>query len=708
MKVIRAAKSGFCFGVKRAIDMSERTAKTSKTVSLGPLIHNQQVVERLAKQGICVVNSVEEVDSTQTMIIRSHGVAPSVYAGLAERGVAVVDATCPFVQKAQRLAAESANNGQIIVIGDKHHPEVQGILGWAGEQAIPIEKIEEARDLPNYLSLAVLAQTTQKEDDFLEIVEELRKHTDQLTVHNTICNATHERQDSARELAGKVKVMIVVGGRNSANTRKLAAICAEKTPTYLIETAVELQKIWFVGAYTAGLTAGASTPDWIIEEVYNKMSEINEDKPIVVEEGKAIVEDNTIEKDNTIDNNTIEEDKITIEDNSSIESNPINTDSQDTEVVDMSSWDKGFQKMHRGAVVTGTVVKMTNDEVFVDIGWKSEGIIDLKELSISPVTNPAEVVSVGDRISALVIQVSNEEGYAILSKRRAGETDAIDRLAKISESKEEIKAVVTEVVKGGLLVDLGMRGFVPASQVQLGYIEDLNIFLGQTLRLRVLEFDPSRRKVVLSQKVILAEEQLEKRAHLLETLKEGDVVQGIARRLTNFGVFVDLGGVDGLLHISDMSYSRIAHPSELINAGDEIEVKVLKVEAETGRISLGFKQLKPSPWALVSEKYSVGSIVNGKVVRIANFGAFVQLEDGVDALVHISQLANRRIVKVDEVVKVGDMVSAKVIECKPEEKRISLSIRQAVDEATVAADAEAIAQQPQTPEMTIGDTLNNA
>lgn len=665
MKVIRAAKAGFCFGVKRAIDMSESTARTSVTASFGPLIHNQQVVESLAKQGIRVANSVEEVNPDQTIIIRSHGVGPDVYAKLAGRGVTVVDATCPFVQKAQHLAAESAKNGRVVVVGDKHHPEVIGILGWAGEQAIPVENIEQAGDLPYYSFLTVLAQTTQKKEDFLEIVEELRKHTDQLTVHNTICNATHERQNAARELAGKVEVMIVAGGRDSANSRKLAAICAEKTKTYLIETAAELQQIWFDGVRTAGLTAGASTPDWIIEEVYNKMTEIIADEAIAIEE-KGVKED-----------------------------------------FDMASWDKDFQKIYRGAVVTGTVVKMTNDEVFVDIGWKSEGIIDLKELSNSPVTNPAEIVSIGDKVTAMVLQVSNEEGYAVLSKRRVGETDAINRLAELAESKEEISAVVTEVVKGGLLVDVGIRGFIPASQVQLGYTEDLSGFVGQTLRLRVLEFNPAKRKVILSQKVILAEEREQKRAQLLENLKEGDVVKGIARRLTNFGVFVDLGGIDGLLHISDMSYSRISHPSELINAGDEIEVQVLKIDAENGRISLGLKQLKPSPWTLVAEKYPVGALVNGKVVRIASFGAFVQLEDGVDALIHISQLANRHVAKVEEVVKVGDMVNAKVIECKPEEKRISLSIRQASEEAASAADTEAMAQQPETPEMTIGDALNN-
>ncbi|MDD2234006.1 MAG: bifunctional 4-hydroxy-3-methylbut-2-enyl diphosphate reductase/30S ribosomal protein S1 [Desulfitobacteriaceae bacterium] len=667
MKIIRAAKAGFCFGVKRAINMAENTDGTSVIASLGPLIHNRQVVESLAKQGIKVVNYVEEVNPDQTIIIRSHGVGPDVYAKLTGRGVTVVDATCPFVQKAQHLAAESAKNGRVVVVGDKNHPEVTGILGWAGEQAIPVENIEQARDLPYYSFLTVLAQTTQKKEDFWEIVKELRKHTDQLTVHNTICNATHERQDAARELAGKVEVMIVAGGRDSANSRKLAAICAEKAKTYLIETAAELQQIWFIGVKTAGLTAGASTPDWIIEEVYNKMTEIIADEAIAIEE-KGIKED-----------------------------------------FNMAGWDKDFQKIYRGAVVTGNVVKMTSEEVFVNIGWKSEGLIDLKELSSSPVTNPAEIVSVGDEVTAVVLRVSNEEGYVVLSKRRVGETDAINRLAELAESKEEISALVTEVVKGGLLVNVGVRGFVPASQVQLGYTEDLSGFVGQTLRLRVLEFNPAKRKVILSQKVILAEEREQKRAQLLESLKEGDVVKGIARRLTNFGVFVDLGGIDGLLHISEMSYSRISHPSELVNAEDEIEVQILKIDAENGRISLGLKQLKPSPWTFVAEKYPVGALINGKVVRIASFGAFVQLEDGVDALIHISQLANRHVAKVEEVVKVGDIICAKVIECNPEEKRISLSIRQAAEEAASEADAEAMAQQTETPEMTIGDalTLNN-
>jgi len=725
LQVIRAAKAGFCFGVQRAIEIAESTAMTSVTASLGPLIHNQQVVESIAKQGIKVIDSVEEAESGQTVIIRSHGVEPAVYAQLAAKGVAVADATCPFVQKAQRLAAESAQVGQVVVVGDRQHPEVRGILGWAGKQAIAVGNIAEARNLPFYSALAVLAQTTQNEDDFLEIVAELRKHTAQLTVHNTICNATHERQNAARDLAGKVEVMIVAGGRDSANSRKLGAICAEKTRTYLIETAAELQTGWFAGVSAAGLTAGASTPDWIIEEVYNKMTEIN-DEAITMEENKA-VEENVTAAENTVvaeitapventaptefepttEKPAEAEEKAVAETEAGQEEKAVAETGAGEEMVDMSSWDKDFQKIYRGAVVAGHVVKMTEEQVFVDIGWKSEGIIELKELSLAPVAAPSEIVTVGEQIYAVILQVTNEEGYTVLSKRRVGETDAIERLAELAESKEEVSAVVTEVVKGGLLVDLGMRGFVPASQVQVGYVEDLNAFLGQTLRLRVLEFNPAKRKVVLSQKVILNEEQQQKRTQLLESLKEGDVVKGIARRITNFGVFVDLGGLDGLLHISDMSYSRIGHPTELVNIGDTLEVLVLKVDQESGRISLGLKQLKPSPWSQVAEKYPVGSLVSGKVARLATFGAFVQLEDGIDALVHISQLANRRVAKVEDVVKVGDIVKAKVIECRPEDKRISLSIRQAQEEAEAAADAEAIAQQSPIPEMTIEDSIED-
>lgn len=655
MKIIRAEKAGFCFGVKRALDMAERTAQSSRTASLGPLIHNKQVVERMEEQGVRVVTDVKEAQAGDTLIIRSHGVPPEIYEEAKGCQVQVVDATCPFVQKAQRLAAESSQTSQVIVVGDRNHPEVQGILGWAGGNAIAIETLEEAKELPFYEKLSVLAQTTQPAANFHSIVEELKNHTHELKVHNTICNATAERQTVARELAGKVDVMIVVGGKNSANTRKLAGICSEQTTTYLIETADELDQNWFKGVKTVGLTAGASTPDWIIEEVYRKMS--------------------------------------------NMENNEVN------EMMNMEDWADNLQNLHRGALVTGTVVKIAQDEVFVDLGWKSEGVISLRELSVDAEANPEDLVAVGDKISAIVLRVENEEGNPVLSKRRADEIAATDRLKELAESGEEIEGKVVNVVKGGLIVDVGMRGFVPASQIQLNYVEDLEQFKGETLRLRVIEFDPSKRRVVLSQKAILLEEQESNKKRIFETLQEGDVVDGVVKRLAQFGAFVDIGGVDGLLHVSDIAYSRVKHPSEYVNPGDNVKVQVLNIDREKERISLGLKQLKPSPWESAGEKYPVGALVEGKVARIAPFGAFVQLEDGVDALIHISQLADRRVNKVEDVVQVGDTVQAKVIECLPEEKRISLSIREALAEAQKKEDAELLANQQEAPQVTIGDVL---
>jgi len=677
LRIIRAEKAGFCFGVKRAIDMAEKAIANDSAASLGPLIHNQQVVDYLKGKGIEVTDSLDQLKTGQQLIIRSHGVPPRIYSEAEKKGIKIVDATCPYVQKAQGLAAKSSRETHVIVIGDKNHPEVIGLLGWAGDNSQAIETIDEARSLPFYPSIAVLAQTTLPMNTFTDITEELRLHTNNLLVHNTICRATEERQASAHKLSEKVDVMIVVGGRTSSNTRKLRDICCQKTKTYLIETVDELQEIWFRNATSVGLTAGASTPDWIIEEVYTKMSDIIE------KTNEALEDDPTVEK---------------LVETSAEGNNDENM---------MSNFDSEFPKIYGGAIVKGTVVKISGDEVFVDISWKSEGVIPIEELSSTKVTDINDIVKVGDTVTVMVTRVENNEGYTMLSRRRASEIEAREKLAELAQTKEEVQAKVTEVIKGGLLVDLGMRGFVPASQVDVGYVDDLSKYVGQTLRLRIIEFDASKRKLVLSQKAILAEEQKEKREKLFETLKEGDVVKGTVRRLATFGAFVDIGGIDGLLHVSDMAFSRINHPSEVVNVDDEVDVQVLNIDREKAKISLGLKQMRNNPWSNINEKYPEGSIVKGKVVRIAPFGAFVQLEDGVDALVHISQLANQRVNRVEDIVKVGDEVSAKVIECKPEEKRISLSIKETLVDSQKAEEQEALESQQEVSEVTIGDVVGD-
>lgn len=677
MTIKRAEKAGFCFGVKRAIEMAEKAALEGNTASLGPLIHNQQVVDYLANKGIEEIKSIEEVRKGQQLVVRSHGVPPEIYSEAEKKGIKIIDATCPYVQKAQRLAEKSSKDSFVVVVGDRIHPEVIGILGWAGENSKAIESLEEAKDLPNYSSIAVLAQTTQPKSNFSAIIEELKNHTDKLVVHNTICSATEERQASACELSKSVDVMIVAGGRSSSNTRKLGAICSERTKTYLIETADEIQEIWLEGVKSIGLTAGASTPDWIIEEVYRKMSEIMEKtNEALEEEGIATVDESTA---------------------------IVNTNEDDM----MDRFANELPKIYGGAIVKGTVVKITDDEVFVDIAWKSEGVIPLEELSSTKVLDINDIVKVGDIVSAMVIKVENKEGYTVLSRKRVVEFEARERLAKLAETKEEIQGKVTEAIKGGLLVDLGMRGFVPASQIEMGFVDDLTKYIGKTLRLRVIEYDQSKKKLVLSQKAILAEEQASNKERLFQALKEGDTVKGVVRRLTNFGAFVDLGGIDGLLHVSDMAYSRVNNPSEIVKVDDQVEVQVLSIDQEKGRVSLGLKQLKANPWSNSENKYPVGAIVQGKVVRIAAFGAFVQIEDGLDALVHISQLAMNRVSKVDDVVKVGQIITAKVIENKPEEKRISLSIKEVLADSQKVIDQEALESQQSIPEFTIGDAVGD-
>ncbi len=663
MEVLLARKAGFCFGVKRAIDVAEKAAQDGPAASYGPLIHNRQVVERLEQTGLRTVDDLRQCSGK--VVVRSHGVGPDTYDRIKELDLELIDATCPFVQKAQRLAQESEHQGRkVVIVGDRNHPEVQGILGWTNQRGIVVESPAEAEKLPLLGPAAVLAQTTQPLENFLGVVEVLRRKNSDVVEHSTICSATSERQEAARVLARQVEVMIVAGGRDSSNTKKLVKLCAAAgTPTYQVESASDLNQHWFVGVNRAGLTAGASTPDWIIEEVFRKMSEIN-----------VPGESETQEQ-------------------------------QDNDFEDMASWERSLQDLRKGQVVKGIVVRITSDEVLVDIHSKSEGIIPRNELAVRTPTHPGEVLSIGDEVNVMILRVENEDGYPVLSKRRADQFAVIDSIEDAYDSSRELNAKVVEVVKGGLLVDIGMRGFVPASQIQRGFVEDLGQFVGKNLRLRVLEFDRQKNKVVLSQKVILEEEAKSARETLWTTLAEGQVVQGTVRRLTNFGAFVDIGGTDGLLHVSDMSYSRVKHPSEIVKEGDEIQVVVLKLDREHQKVSLGLKQIKPSPWESAGENYPVGAVVEGTVARLAPFGAFVKLEDGVDGLIHISQLADKRVIKPEEVVEVGQTVQAKVIECKPLEKRISLSLKDVRPDKEQEEVAQALQNQQDDLGATIGEAL---
>lgn len=659
MKILLAPKAGFCFGVKRALDLATKTAMESKKniYTLGPLIHNPQVVEDLSKQGIAVVKDINDIPEG-VIIIRSHGVGPEVFEQAREKGLHVIDATCPFVKKAHQLAEELNNEGyQVVVVGDKEHPEVTGIIGWTGQQGIVVETPEQAENLnPAAKKLGIISQTTQPEENFQKIVSVLKGKADDVRDYNTICHATRDRQSEAIELARKVDLMVVVGGKNSANTQKLARLCAETgTPTYHIETAGEIDPGWLEGIKIVGITAGASTPNWIIEEVRKHMEEV------------TMEEQETMQLEDAL--------------------NPRN--------------------IRKGEIITGTIVQVGDDEVLVDVGGKSEGIIPLRELSCCDIRSPKTMFKVGDEIEVAVISNQDDEGKILLSKRKADAEKAWDVLTAAMESDTPVEGLVNEIVKGGLLVDVGVQAFLPASLVERGYVEDLSRYIGERITAKVIEVKKEARKVVLSRKAILEAEYNKNKAELWETLEEGQVRKGVVRRLTNFGAFVDIGGADGLLHVSEMAWYRVGHPSEILKENDEIEVYILSVDKKNEKISLSLKKIVPSPWQDFDQKYTTGKIVNGKVVRIAPFGAFVELEPGVDGLIHISQLSDKRVSNPSEVVTVGQEVTAKIVEVDNEKHKISLSLKeiQADTEKEEADEALTLHQQDEEPATTVGDAL---
>ncbi len=665
MEIIIAPHSGFCFGVRMAIQKGEELIQAGEgpVATLGPLIHNPQEVGRLARLGIHSRERFEDICETK-VLIRTHGVAPEIYEEAKRRALEIFDCTCPFVSKVQKIAYEHSKQGyRVLILGNKNHPEVEGILGWSNGRGMAFFDVAELSQCKlSGEKICLVSQTTENVEKFEEAAKWLEGITDDLVVFNTICSATRERQSSALELAKQVDLMLVVGGLNSANTQKLADLCRQNgTPTEHIESVNEMDMNWFKGLKRVGITAGASTPDWIIREVIDKMEDLTMEQGL--EQGYGVVKD------------------ISLHD-----------------------------------IVTGTVVKINNDEVLVDIGGKSEGIIPLKELSMQKNPDIDEIVKVGDEIQVMVIKLENNEGNMLLSKKKVDQELAMEKLEKAYEDGAVLEAKVVDVVKGGVIVDIGARGFVPASQLDTKYVEDIKGFVGQTLPFKIIEFKPEDRKIILSRRVLLEAEEKAKKEQLWSEIAEGQTRKGTVQRLANFGAFIDLGGVDGLLHISEMGWGRVKHPNDVVKVGEEVEVYILAVDREKNKISLGLKQLIANPWDSAAEKYAVGNTVTGKVVRLAPFGAFVELEDGVDGLVHISQIAWERVEKVEDALRVGQVVDAKVLELDLENKRISLSIKELLEkpakQPAPAEEAEEKEEEEDIPVVheeisaTLGDFMN--
>lgn len=654
MSNIRVAESaGFCFGVKRAIEMAyEAIGVEPKLYSYGQLIHNKTVTDNLASKGLEIVESLDGL-TEGTLLIRSHGVGKALYDEAEAKGLKILDGTCPFVKKIHDIVHDKLAEGMgIIIVGDGTHPEVIGINGWCENAAVILEDEEAAKtkEISEKEKYAVVVQTTFRQAKFDKILEILQDRGVNMEVHNTICSATEKRQTEAEELSKTVDKMIVIGGKNSSNTQKLVEICAKNCGnTVHIETICDLVLNNFGKDDKIGITAGASTPPAIIKEVVVTMSEALENA--VQNLGGS--EEATFEQ-------MLEESLVTL---------------------------------HTGDVVKGTVIQVVNEEVSVNLGFKSDGIIARGEFSSDPTVIPSKTVQPGDEIEVFVVRVNDGDGNVMLSRKRIEAQKGIEEIEAAYNDKAVVTGTVTNVVKGGLIAVVnGVNVFIPSSQVSNRFIEDLSVFNGQELEFNIIEVDRVKRRFIGGRKALVEQEIAAKRAALFETIQAGSRVNGTVSRLTDFGAFVDLGGVDGLIHISEMSWGRISNPKEVLKEGQEVEVFVLDVDKEKGKISLSLKDADKNPWKLAAEKYAVGSIVEGKVVRMVPFGAFVELEPGVDGLVHISQIANKHVVKPEDELKVGEIINVKVLEVNPEQKKISLSKRQA-DAPVEEAPAEEAATE---------------
>jgi (E)-4-hydroxy-3-methyl-but-2-enyl pyrophosphate reductase len=633
MKITLTKTAGFCFGVDRAVKMTKSLADSGiKTATYGQLIHNRQAVEKLEKAGVFTIED-GVVPAGYEVVLRSHGVEKDVYDSLLKNGVEVHDATCPYVKKIQNLARQSAEQGRILlVMGTANHPEVKSIVSYATGSVHVFLKPEERRawlsaNAERDTPLTLLAQTTYLLDDWEKILNIVKNNYTNANIFDTICRATAQRQAEAAVLAQKSDLMVVIGGKNSSNTQKLAAVCSKYCETVSVETGKELSKQLFINKENVGVTAGASTPTFIIQEVLNNMSE-------------------------------------EIRDNENFE-----------ELLKESFATQ--PKVYRGARIKGVVTNVSPTEVTVDIGTKQTGYIKAEEMTDDPSAKLEDLVKKGDELDLIVIKTNDQEGTAELSKKQYDRRLGNETLRKAIESGETLKATIKEVVKGGLVsyVD-GTRLFIPAS-LAAGRNEPLEPLVGTEQELKVLESSKDgRKRVIGSIRAVKDEANKQKRERFWADAEVGKVYKGVVKSVTRYGAFIDLGGVDGLLHISEMTWEKIHHPSEFVKVGDEIEVYIKSLDREEGKVSLGHKKPEDNPWLKLENEYSVGDVLQGTVVSLTKFGAFVRILPGIDGLVHISEISWDRIEDPADVLKVGDEVNVKLLGVDIDEKRVSLSIKQ--------------------------------
>ena len=635
MSVTIAKNAGFCFGVSRAVELVEEAAKQGKSVStLGPIIHNRHQVGRFEEMGVSVIKEPEDAIPGSTVIIRSHGVSRAVQQRLEKMGVEIIDATCPFVKRIHGIVERAEAEGRLpVIIGTRTHPEVTAIAGWCSDCRIfesPDELADWAKsgEVSPETPICMVCQTTSTEFLWKMCGETAKKLFTNLKIFDTICKATEFRQNEAAKLSAECQAMVVVGDAKSSNTGRLAMICREHCgKVFLVDNADELNAEDFRGVTAVGITAGASTPAWIIKEVNKTMNEITNVETVMEESFEALLE-------------------------------------------------QSIKTLNTGDKVTGIVTGITNKDISVDLGTKHAGYIPYDEVSADPTVKPEDILNVGDEIEVFVVRVNDQEGTVQLSKKKLDGMKIWDDMAAYAEEKVTVEGTITEENKGGLVASVkGIRVFIPASQSGIAKGGDMTGMVGKNVKLKITEVNRARRRVIGSIRAVNAEERKANQEKIWAEIQEGSKYHGVVKSLTSYGAFVDIGGVDGMVHVSELSWNRIKTPADVVKVGDEIDVYVISFDPVKHKISLGYKTAEMNPWNQFMTNYAIGDVVDAKIVKLMTFGAFAEILPGVDGLIHISQIAEKRINKPEDVLTEGQEVQVKITDVDAENKRISLSIR---------------------------------
>lgn len=678
MQIKLAKTSGFCFGVNRAVDLVYSMLDEGKRVcTLGPLIHNPQVIADLEARGTRIIDEPSQANPGETLVVRAHGVTAAVEEEINSMDIECCNATCPFVKKIHRLVSDKVNeNTAVLVAGDAKHPEVQGIVGHCKVECIvfsgsdELEKIAEEKPYLSEKEILVVAQTTFSTKEWNLCEKKIKKLYTNANIFDTICCATQERQQEAYELSLTSDAMIIIGGRQSSNTAKLKAVCEPNCPTYLVETADEVRQLDLSGCTCVGVTAGASTPAGIIKEVLQTMSE------------------------NVIENVQLENDALEAEKEQVTAQAAGQEATAVAEAAEESFealMEESLKSMSTDQKVRGIVVGISPSEIQVDIGRKQTGYVPIDEYSNDPTADPSKELKIGDELELIIMKTNDAEGTMMLSKRRLDASKAWNDICEANESGEVLEGTVFEVIpNGGVLVACkGSRVFIPGSHTGLSKDEPLETLLKQKVQFKVIDVNKQRKRAVGSVRVVLREARKELSKAFWDNAAEGNVYTGTVKSLTSYGAFVDIGGVDGMVHISELSWKRIKHPSEIVNVGDTVEVYIKKLDAENKKISLGYKKVEDNPWEIMRRDYPVDTVCKATVVGMTTFGAFANVIPGIDGLIHISQIADRRINKPEDVLSIGDVVDVKVTEIDFDKKRVSLSIRALIEPAAEEATEEA-------------------